>query len=175
MRELVLASDWRRSRENTRLARHLVPQCGPHIKSVGVRTRENRAASPEVFEDCDAWPMRSLRRQFPRGGTLPTRPPLFYLPGRSQRYGPKNQTQRSQGLPSLLSLNGWRSLFRGYARIALRSEPCQERLRSAVAHVSLSATRRAGADWSCCRSKHTTEGQVSGNQELYVSCVVVLA
>jgi hypothetical protein len=77
MRELVLVSDWRRSRENTGLARHLVPQCGPHMKSVGVRTRENRAASPEVFEDCDAWPMLSLRRRVPKGGTLPARPPMF--------------------------------------------------------------------------------------------------
>jgi hypothetical protein len=94
MRELVLASDWRRSRENTRLARHLVPQCGPPIKSVGVRTRENRAASPAVFEDCGAWPMLSLRRQVPRGGTLPARPPMFYLPGRSQQYGPKNQNTK---------------------------------------------------------------------------------
>jgi hypothetical protein len=88
MRELVLASDGRRSRENTGLARHLVPQCGPHIKSVGVRTRENRAASREVFEDCDAWPMLSLRRRVLSGGTLPARPPMFYLPGRSKRVWP---------------------------------------------------------------------------------------
>jgi hypothetical protein len=94
MRELVLVSDWRRSRENTRLARHLVPRCGPHIKSVGVRTRENRAASLKFSKAATRGPCYRSEDESPEEEHSPRERPWFTCLVGPNEYGPKNQNTK---------------------------------------------------------------------------------
>jgi hypothetical protein len=94
MRELVLASDGRRSRENTRLARHLVPQCGPHIKVSGFGRARIAPRALNFSKTATPGPCYRSEDGSPEEERCPRDCPCSTCRVGPNEYGPKNQNTK---------------------------------------------------------------------------------